>query len=81
MAWAALTCCSAKAGTGGDVIGDFTHGSDVMDVSDFGFGNFAELQSHFIQNLDVGAIDLGGGDFIVLHNVDMASLDSGDFLI
>jgi Ca2+-binding RTX toxin-like protein len=68
-------------GTGGDVIGDFTHGADKIDVHDFGFASFAALQSHFVQNGTDGAIDLGGGDFVVLQGVTMSSLDGGDFVL
>ena len=68
-------------GSGGDVIGDFVHSEDVIDVSAFGFADFAALQANFIQNGDVGAINLGYGDFIVLHNVTMNTLDAGDFVL
>ena len=68
-------------GTGGDVIGDFTHGEDKIDVHDFAFASFAALQASFHQVGSDGAIDLGGGDFIVLQGVTMTSLDSGDFVL
>lgn len=68
-------------GSGGDVIGDFAHGEDTIDVSAFHFASFADLQSHFVQNGDDGAIDLGGGDFIVLQHTSMTSLDAADFVI
>ena len=45
-------------GTGGDVIGDFTHAQDKIDVPAFGFASFAALQSSFTSGAD-GAIDLG----------------------
>lgn len=67
------------AGTGGDVIGDFTRGQDRIDVSAFGF-SFAQLLPNFIQNGNVGAINLGNGDFIVLHNVTMSTLTAADFI-
>ena len=70
-----------ERGTGGDVIGDFLHGTDKIDISAFGFGNFATLQANFIQNGDVGAINLGNGDLIVLHNVTMSQLTAGDFVL
>ena len=68
-------------GGGGDVIGDFTRGSDLIDISAFGLASFAELQSRFVQDGTVGAILLGNGDLIVLHNVQMAQLTAADFLI
>ena len=67
------------AGTGGDVIGDFTRGQDKIDISAFGF-SFAQAQANFIQNGNVGAINLGNGDFIVLHNVTMSTLTATDFI-
>lgn len=67
--------------TGGDVIGDFARGVDRIDIRAFGFASFAQLQTAFIQNGDVGAINLGNGDLIVLHNVQMNQLAAGDFLI
>ena len=70
-----------ESGTGGDVIGDFARGVDRIDIRAFGFASFAQLQTAFIQNGDVGAINLGNGDLIVLHNVQMNQLAAGDFLI
>ena len=67
------------AGTGGDVIGDFAQGQDRIDISAFGF-SFAQAQANFIQNGNVGAINLGNGDFIVLHNVTMSTLAATDFI-
>ena len=68
------------AGTGGDVIGDFTAGQDKIDISAFGL-SFAQAQANFIQNGNVGAINLGNGDFIVLHNVTMSALTASDFIL
>jgi VCBS repeat-containing protein len=70
-----------EAGTGGDVIGDFAGGTDKIDLSDFGFANFAALQGRFSQVGADGAIDLGGGDFIVLNGVTMSGLTAGDFVL
>ncbi len=67
------------SGTGGDVIGDFTAGQDRIDLSAFGF-SFAQAQANFIQNGNVGALNLGNGDFIVLHNVTMSTLTATDFI-
>jgi Ca2+-binding RTX toxin-like protein len=72
-----------EKGTGGDVIGDFTHGQDKLNVHAFGFASFADLQSHFAQVGSDGAIylDSTGSDFIVLQGVTMSTLDSGDFAL
>jgi Ca2+-binding RTX toxin-like protein len=66
-------------GTGGDVIGDFAAGTDRIDLSAF-FSSFAEAQANFIQNGNVGAINLGNGDLVVLHNVTMNQLAATDFI-
>jgi Ca2+-binding RTX toxin-like protein len=68
-------------GGGGDVIGDFAHGSDRINLHDFGFASFAQLQTHFSQVGSDGAIALGGGDFIVLQGVTLSTLDAGDFVL
>ncbi|KTE38204.1 MULTISPECIES: calcium-binding protein [unclassified Sphingopyxis] len=70
-----------ERGTGGDVIGDFARGTDKIDLSAFGFANFAAVQAGFSQVGANGAINLGNGDFIVLHNVTMSQLAQGDFIL
>jgi Ca2+-binding RTX toxin-like protein len=70
-----------ERGTGGDVIGDFAAGVDRMDLSAFGFASFAQLQTAFVQNGDAGAINLGDGDFLVLHNLQLAQLTEADFIL
>jgi Ca2+-binding RTX toxin-like protein len=68
------------AGTGGDVIGDFTRGQDRIDISAFGF-SFAQAQANFSQVGGNGAINLGNGDFIVLNGVTMSQLTASDFIL
>jgi Ca2+-binding RTX toxin-like protein len=68
-------------GTGGDVIGDFTHGVDRIDISAIGYTSFAQLQSHMAENAGTSAIDLGNGDFIVIVGVAMNTLAAGDFVL
>jgi hypothetical protein len=68
-------------GTGGDVIGDFTAGTDKIDLSAFGFAGFAQVQSAMVENGGTTAINLGGGDFIVINGVAEASLHAGDFIL
>jgi len=69
------------AGTGGDTIGDFTAGTDRIDLSAFGFTSFQQLQAAMSETGGSTAIILGNGDFIVLQNVTNASLHSGDFIL
>jgi Ca2+-binding RTX toxin-like protein len=68
-----------EAGTGGDVIGDFVSGEDRIDLSALGL-SFAELQATFVQDGNIGAILLGHGDLVVLHNVTMSELAAIDFI-
>lgn len=67
-------------GNGNDVIGDFTRGEDRIDVSAYGM-TFAQLQSRFYQDGNVGAIQFANGDVIVLHNVTMSQLTASDFIL
>lgn len=67
-------------GTGGDVIGDFTQGQDRIDISSYGL-TFAQLQTLFVQNGNVGAIQFANGDVVVLHNVTMSQLTAADFIL
>jgi Ca2+-binding RTX toxin-like protein len=69
-----------QAGTGGDVIGDFAAGQDRIDLSAFGL-SFAQVQAGFSQVGGNGAINLGNGDFIVLHTVTMSALTAADFIL
>jgi Ca2+-binding RTX toxin-like protein len=70
-----------SAGSGGDVIGDFARGSDKIDLAAYGFANFAALQANFSQVGGNGAINLGGGNFIVLNGVTMSQLTAADFIL
>jgi Ca2+-binding RTX toxin-like protein len=68
-------------GTGGDVIGDFLAGADKIDLSAFGFANFQAVVNSMHEVNGTTAIDLGGGDFIVLNGVAEATLHAGDFIL
>lgn len=68
-----------EAGAGADVIGDFHHGEDTIRLLGI-YSSFAQAQTHFIQNGADGAIDLGGGNMVVLQGVTMSTLTAGDFL-
>ncbi|MFM5883720.1 MAG: M10 family metallopeptidase C-terminal domain-containing protein [Novosphingobium sp.] len=68
-----------EAGSGADVIGDFTHGSDRIRLIG-SWTSFAQVQAGFHQNGGDGAIDLGGGNLIVLQGVTLGTLTAADFL-
>jgi Ca2+-binding RTX toxin-like protein len=68
-------------GTGGDVIGDFTAGTDKIDLSAFGFANYQTVVNSMHEVNGTTAIDLGGGDFVVLNGVAEVSLNASDFIL
>lgn len=70
-----------ERGTGGDAIGDFAVGVDRMDLRGLGFSDFAQVQANMVQNGNVSAINLGEGDFIIIHNVAMNAFSAGDFVL
>jgi Ca2+-binding RTX toxin-like protein len=70
-----------EKGTGGDTIADFAAGTDKIDLAAFGFTSFAQVQAAMIENGGTTAIQLGGGDFIVLNGVTNAALHAGDFIL
>jgi Ca2+-binding RTX toxin-like protein len=69
-----------RRGTGGDLIGDFTPGTDRIDIAGIGYSSFAQVQARMVQNGGSTAIDLGAGDFIVLVGVSLASLGAADII-
>jgi len=70
-----------RRGTGGDLIGDFTPGTDRIDIAGIGYGSFAQVQARMVQNGGSTAIDLGQGDFVVLVGVTLASLGAVDIIL
>jgi uncharacterized delta-60 repeat protein len=66
-------------GSGGDVVGDFAHGVDHIDLVGIGFASFAQVQAHMVENGGTTAIDLGQGDFVVLVGVAMNTLIAANF--
>jgi hypothetical protein len=53
--------------------------SDKLDLSAL-FASFAEVQANFVQNGADGAINLGGGNLVVLNGFDMSTLTATDFI-
>jgi autotransporter-associated beta strand protein len=70
-------------GTGTDIIGDFQLGADKIRLL-AGLGtaldSFAEIQPFFTQVGNDGAIQLPGGETIIIHSIDMAQLTATDFI-
>lgn len=68
-------------GTGGDVIGDFTAGTDRIDLSAFGFTSFAQVEAVLGEQDGTSFLTLGNGDKIVLNGVARSALGAGDFIL
>src|SRR4029077_5572231 len=70
-------------GVGQDVVFEFSNQSgaaDKIELSDFGFTDFSQLQLVSINNgNDTLISNLGGGDSITLIGVNVANLHSSDF--
>ena len=67
------------------MIGDFVPGTDKLKLVGVGYGSFAELNGFIAQAGDMVVIDLDPfnaerTDFVLLHNVTIASLSAGDFI-
>jgi Ca2+-binding RTX toxin-like protein len=68
-------------GSGQDFVNDFVSGTDRLDLTAYGFADFAAVQA---ATTDVGGnavIDLGGGNSITLVGVLAAQLQSTDVII
>ena len=65
-------------------IGDFAAGSasdDIIDLSAFGFGSFAQLMNRAHQSGADVVLDLGRDAELVLQNLALASLSADDFVL
>ncbi len=69
-----------RRGGTADVIADFTPGSDRLQVLGTGVSGFAQLLANASQFKGSTAIDMGGGEFVILLGVTRAALAPGDFL-
>jgi Ca2+-binding RTX toxin-like protein len=68
-----------RAGDGQDVIGDFQPGQDRIELIGI-HADFAAVQAHMIEHAGSTAIDLGGGNLLVLQGVTIAQLAPADFV-
>jgi Ca2+-binding RTX toxin-like protein len=70
-----------RAGTGSDVIADFVRGEDRIDIAQLGLATLAEVTARMIQGGAHVRLDLGGSDFVVIHNQTIASFTLADFIL
>nr|WP_318246014.1 calcium-binding protein [Seohaeicola saemankumensis] len=68
---------------GGDIdrVRDFGTGADRLDVSDFNFATVADVLAEATQVGRNVRIDLSEDDAVILHDVNLASLDATDFIL
>ncbi len=69
-----------QRGTGIDVIADFEPGIDRIGLSGTALHDFEALLEATVQYGPSCAVDLGGGDRMILRNVPKAALHETDFL-
>ena len=67
-------------GTGQDLVGDFTAGTDRIVLKGLGLAGFADVAAHMTEVNGSTVIDLGEGDGIRLNGVANAALTAADFL-
>jgi hypothetical protein len=67
-------------GDGLDTITDFAHGTDVIDLHNYGIASFAELQPFMTQSGADTLIAFDAQNHITLTGVTMSTLTSGDFV-
>jgi len=70
-----------ERGTGRDVIADFTPGTDKVQLTGLGFGGFAQVLTATTQNGVSCVVDFGLTEFVILQNVNKASLSAADFIL
>ncbi|MCP5365121.1 MAG: M10 family metallopeptidase C-terminal domain-containing protein, partial [Hyphomicrobiales bacterium] len=70
-------------GSGSDLVTDFELGLDLLDLTGFGFADFATVQAVSAQqgNSTVIDLDMTGGDNVTLAQIDLTDLTQDSFLL
>lgn len=68
-------------GSGRDVVADFEAGTDVLDLSGFGFGDVEELSTVSDQRGSHLHLDFGDGDRLILLNTTFADIQGADIYL
>ncbi len=69
------------AGDDFDAIKDFENGTDAIDLTDFGFASFAQVEALAEDRPSGLRIDFGGGDVLFIDNLLLAQFDAGDVVL
>ena len=70
------------AGGGGfDRVKDFENGIDVLDLSAFGFADFADVLAISSDSGSGLRVDFGSGDVFYIENFQLAGFDAGDVIL
>ena len=70
-----------RPGAGADLVADFAPGEDRIDLSAFGFAGFDAVVAAMREVAGETAIDLPGGDLLVLAGVANAALGAADVIL
>lgn len=70
-----------KAGNGSDAIVDFTHGSDVIELVNYGITQFDQLEAIATQTGSDLRFSFANGEALVLRNTTLAGVDAYDFAL
>ena len=68
-------------GGGRDTIADFEDGSDLIDLSAFGFASAGEARQQATNQAGDVLFDFGGGDTLLVENITRAQLTGADFIL
>ena len=69
-----------SAGFARDIISDFDQGSDVIDLTTFGFADISEATAGGSDVQGNATLDFGGGDSLTIMGVGLSELREADFL-
>jgi uncharacterized surface protein with fasciclin (FAS1) repeats len=70
-----------ERGGGHDLIADFRNGSDVIDLSDFGFASFGRLERSAVAVPGGIALHLGDGDVLTIAGLSLGQFSPADAIL
>lgn len=69
------------AGHGRDTVLDFRNGQDRIDLTDFGFADFAAVEAIAVQRNFGLSLNFDGGETLALRGLDLDSFDASDVIL